>query len=377
MEILGGVNGLFGYLLPFLFVLLVVVFVHELGHFAVARWCGVKVKAFSIGFGPELLSYVDKKGTRWRLAAIPLGGYVRFVDDLNPASAQTGEAAPEVSPEDEDGRFQTKSLGARAAIVAAGPAANFLLAILVFAVFFYSYGQTVHPPVVGRVIENSAAAQAGFEPGDLIVSIAGKPIEDFSDIQRVVSASADETMTFVVDRAGRTLSLEATPRWDEIEDGFGNKMRLGLLGIAREGTDDVVVKTFGPVEALGAGVGQTWYIIERSLGYLFNVVRGTESADQLGGPIRVAQISGQMATLGFSALVNLAAVMSVSIGLINLFPIPMLDGGHLMFYAYEALRGRPLSPRLQGVGLQIGMTIVLAMMIFATWNDIARWVGVG
>ncbi|ODN71147.1 RIP metalloprotease RseP [Methylobrevis pamukkalensis] len=375
MSILEGLYGLVGYLVPFLFVLLVVVFVHELGHFVVARLCGVKVKAFSIGFGPEIFAFVDRKGTRWRLAAIPLGGYVKFIDDMNAASAQTGAPRVPLSPEDEAGRFQTKSIARRAAIVAAGPAANFLLAIAIFAFFFMSYGQPVYPPLVGSVMPDSAAAEAGFEEGDLIVAIEGSPISDFGEIQRVVGASATDTLRFSVERAGETIELLASPKWQTMDDRFGNEIRVGLLGITRTG--EMTLKHYGPLEAVGAGAAQTWYILERSLDYLRNVVLGVEPADQLGGPIRVAQISGQVATLGFAALVNLAAVMSVSIGMINLFPVPMLDGGHLMFYAVEAVRGRPLSERAQGVGFQIGMTLVLALMLFATWNDIMRWTGVG
>ncbi|SON54942.1 Metalloprotease MmpA [Hartmannibacter diazotrophicus] len=374
--VLGLYNGLIGTIVPFLFVLLVVVFFHELGHFLVARWCGVKVKAFSIGFGPELFGFNDSKGTRWRLAAIPLGGYVKFVDDLNPASAPTGETPVQLAPEDEAGRFQTKSIGRRAAIVAAGPIANFLLAIAIFTVFFMAYGKMVFPPEVGAVMPDSAAAEAGFQPGDQIVSIDGSKIRIFEDIQRVVSTSANETLTFGIERNGRSITLQAAPQWQELDDGFGNKMRIGLLGI-KPVEDSAQLERFDLFSAVGEATFRCYDIMSRSLGYIANVVRGIEKPDQLGGPIRVAQISGEVATLGFAALVNLAAVLSVSIGLINLFPIPLLDGGHLMFYALEALRGRPLSERAQGLGFQIGLAIVLAMMLFATWNDIARGINIG
>ncbi|MBH0239673.1 RIP metalloprotease RseP [Methylobrevis albus] len=373
MSIVEGLGStVFGYLLPFLFVLTIVVFVHELGHFVVARLCGVKVRTFSIGFGPELFGFDDRHGTRWRLAAIPLGGYVKFIDDADASSAGgRADGAPFV-----DGEFRSKSVGRRAAIVAAGPIANFLLAIVIFALFFSLVGRSVLPPRVDEVMPDSPAAAAGFQVGDIITEVDGRPIDDFSELQRAVNASGNVTLAVSVDRGGERVVLSATPQWRDQTDQFGNVVRLAVLGITHNRENVEVVK-LGPIDAVAAGVSETGYIISRTLGYLRNVVIGEEPADQIGGPIRVAQFSGQMASIGFVALINLAAMLSVSIGLINLFPVPLLDGGHLMFYAVEALRGRPLSERTQGIGFRIGMTIVLMLMVFATWNDITQLVSRG
>ncbi|GBE43173.1 metalloprotease MmpA [bacterium BMS3Bbin10] len=375
MEILTKLAG-FGdsflsYLLPFLFVLTVVVFFHELGHFIVARWCKVTVRVFSIGFGKEIFGFYDKKGTRWRLSWIPLGGYVKFLGDEDAASAPDREAMRKMSEEELAGSFHTKPLASRAAVVVAGPIANFLLAIVIFAFMFTFVGQRQTLPIVDAVTEGSAASQAGFKPGDRILSIDGEPIESFSEMQRIVSISADQELAIVVDRGGSELALRATPRKQEMTDVFGNTIRRGLLGIRRSASpDDWVLKKYDPATAIWMGTKETYFVVSRTLSYLYQVVTGREKADQLGGPIRIAQVSGQVATAGFFALMNLAAILSVSIGLINLFPIPMLDGGHLLFYAIEAVRGRPLSERTQEIGFRIGLALVLMLMIFATWNDV-------
>lgn len=368
-------------LLPFLFVLTVVVFIHELGHFLVARWCGVTVQTFSIGFGREIWGFNDKKGTRWRLAWIPLGGYVKFVDDENGASVPSRDALERLSPEDRAGAFQSKTLGQRAAVVAAGPIANFLLAILLFATIFVFVGVSVTAPRVDEVIPGGAAEAAGFKAGDLIVSIDGTPVESFNDMQRIVGASADTELTFVVDRGGGQMTLQATPGRRELTDRFGNKLRVGVIGIKRTTQpQDWEYRRYGPLEALWLGVKETHFIIAKTIGYLRDVVMGREAADQLGGPIRIAEVSGQVASAGFVPLLNLTAILSVSIGLINLFPIPLLDGGHLMFYALEAVRRRPLSARAQDIGFRIGLTLVLMLMMYATFNDlpiVKRWIGLG
>lgn len=367
--------------LAFLFVLTVVIFVHELGHFLVARWCGVRVKTFSIGFGKEIFGFNDRYNTRWRLAWIPLGGYVKFLDDENGASVPSREALQRMSAAEREGAFQTKPLASRAAIVAAGPIANFLLAILVFALTFTFVGVNVTAPRVDELVADGAAARAGFKAGDVIVSIDGQKIEAFSDMQRVVSASADNELTFGVDRSGALLTLKATPERREISDRFGNKLKVGVIGIKRNATQqEWQFKQYGPVEAVGLAVKESYYIVSRTLGYLYDVVTRRELGDQLGGPLRIADISGQVASLGFLALINLTAVLSVSIGLINLFPIPLLDGGHLMFYAIEAVRGRPLSERAQEVGFRIGLAIVLLLLVYTTYQDRLiplRWMGIG
>jgi len=372
INLLAGLgNTLLHYLVPFLFVLTVVVFIHELGHFLVARWCGVAVKVFSIGFGPEIFGFYDSKGTRWRVSWIPLGGYVKFIDDENVASA-SGRKVFEALPEAERKRsFQGKSLGQRAAIVAAGPIANFILAILIFTAIFSAFGERITAAKVDAVSANSAAERAGFQPGDSVVSIDGTAINSFTAMQRIVAMSPEEELHFVVDRGGSNVDITATPERKEITDRFGNTLRIGLLGIQRSASpDDWTLERHDPATAFVMAVKECYFVISRSLGYLYDVVTGREAADQLGGPIRIAQVSGQVATAGFVALLNLAAIISVSIGLINLFPIPMLDGGHLLFYGIEAVRGRPLSESTQEISFRIGLAFVLMLMIFATWNDL-------
>ena len=370
-QLAGLGDTLLRYIIPFLFVLTVVVFFHELGHFLVARWCGVGIKTFSIGFGPEIFGFNDRHGTRWRLSWIPLGGYVKFIDDENVASAGGRKAFEQLPPEEKARSFQGKTLGQRAAIVAAGPIANFILAIVIFTAIFTFFGERTTDAKVDVVNPGSAAERAGFLPGDRVVSIDGEPIKGFGEMQRIVGTSPDQTLVFVVERAGKTVEIKATPERKEITDRFGNTMRIGLLGIQRSASpDDWKLERHDPLSAFVMAVKETYFVISRSLGYLYDVIVGREAADQLGGPIRIAQVSGQVATAGFIALLNLAAIISVSIGLINLFPIPMLDGGHLMFYGIEAIRGRPLSDYIQEIGFRIGLAFVLMLMIFATWNDL-------
>ncbi|MBB3929039.1 regulator of sigma E protease [Kaistia hirudinis] len=375
MEIIGQIGhfgtGTLGYIIPFLFVLTLVVFFHELGHFLVARWCGVRVKAFSIGFGPEIVGFNDRHGTRWKISALPLGGYVRFFGDEDAASTPDRDALEAMSEEERRSSFFGKSVWQRAAIVAAGPIANFLLAIVIFAAIFALYGREITSARVDQVVAGSAAEQAGLQSGDVVLAIDGTTIESFNDLQRVVSVNADTPLTVLVERGGQKLTLTATPQRKEVTDRFGNVHRVGQLGISRNGSAaDVKVQRFSVPEAVWLGARETWFVVDRTFSYIGGLFAGRESTDELGGMIRVAQVSGQVATLGFVALVNLAAVLSVSIGLLNLFPIPMLDGGHLMFYAVEALRGRPLSARAQDIGFRIGLAAVVMLMIFTTWNDI-------
>ncbi|HZY23952.1 MAG TPA: RIP metalloprotease RseP [Beijerinckiaceae bacterium] len=377
MELFGVVGGaagsLLGYLIPFLIVLTVVVFIHELGHFLVGRWCGVGVNAFSIGFGPELVGFTDRHGTRWKLSAIPLGGYVKFAGDVNGASVPDAASLAQMSPAERAVSFHHKTVLQRALVVAAGPIANFLLAIAIFAGITYVNGRQILAPRVDVVQAGSAAKRAGFKPGDLVLSINGRSISSFTDMQRIVSASADDELSIAIDRDGREMTLTAVPDLKETETPFG-KQRIGLLGLqASRGPDDLKLVKYGLFDSIRLGAMETWYVVERTFTYIGRLVVGRESADQLSGPIRIAQVSGQVATLGGTAgLVSLVAVLSVSIGLINLFPIPLLDGGHLLFYGIEALRGRPLSDRAQEIGFRIGLAIVVMLMLFATWNDIVH-----
>jgi len=360
-----------GYILPFLFVLTIVVFFHELGHFLVARWCSVKVDAFSVGFGREIVGFNDRQGTRWKLCMIPLGGYVKFAGDENAASVPDRERIMQMSEEERRTAFVAKPVWQRAAVVAAGPIANFILAIVIFAFIFGVYGKTATAPVVDSLTPGGAAEVAGLLPGDEILSVDGREIETFNDLQRIVSASADIPLALEIARGSTVVDITVVPTYEEVTDNFGNTQRIGLLGVRRSVTpDQVIYLEFGPVEALAEGTKDTFYVAERTVNYIWGVISGREAADQLGGPIRVAQVSGQVATLGLVALLNLAAVLSISIGLINLMPIPMLDGGHLVFYAAEAVRGKPLSERVQDIGFRIGLGIVLFLMVFATWNDV-------
>ncbi len=377
MDVLSSVlGGSLGVIIPFLVVLTVVVFFHELGHFLVARWCGVRVLAFSVGFGPELIGREDKHGTRWKVCAIPLGGYVKFSGDENAASVPDRDGQAQMDEETRRTAFFAKNPWQRSAIVAAGPIANFILAIVIFAGMFGFLGKYETLPRVDQVQEGSAAEMAGILPGDVILSINGDPVESFGEVQRVVTVNAGVPIQMEVERDGAVEQLTATPELQEINDGFGNTQKVGILGIQRNTSqEDVIVKRFGPVEAVGEGVKETWYILDRTLGYIGGLFIGKEDPDQLGGPIRVAQISGQVATHGILPLINLTAVLSISIGLLNLMPVPMLDGGHLMYYVIEIVRGKPLSEKLQDFGFRIGITLVLLLMGFATWNDLRSIIG--
>jgi regulator of sigma E protease len=364
-------HGLIGYIVPFLFVLTIVVFFHELGHFLVARWAGVRVLTFSLGFGPELAGFNDRHGTRWKISAIPLGGYVKFFGDDTEASTPSTEALAHMTAEEQAGSFHHKKVGPRAAIVAAGPIANFILAIVIFTCLFTFFGKPSTTARVDKIEANSAAAKAGFQVGDIVTAIDGKTIGSFSDMQRIVGVHAGDQLTFTVKRGDSTLQLKGTPEQREVKDPFGNAHRLGVLGITRAtAPGDVVTERVDPATALWLGVKETWFVVDRTLAYIGGVFTGREAADQVGGPLRIAQISGQVATIGLTALVHLAAVLSISIGLLNLFPVPLLDGGHLLFYAVEAVRGRPLSNRAQEMGFRIGLGLVLMLMVFATYNDI-------
>jgi regulator of sigma E protease len=362
--------GAVTYIVPYIAVLAVVIFIHEMGHFLVARWCGIRVLTFSMGFGPEIAHFHDRRGTRWRLAAIPLGGYVKFYGDENAASAPDRERLAAMPESERSVSFYGQSVGRRAAVVAAGPIANFLLAIVIFAASFWIYGRPASEARVDQVVAGSAAEAAGFQPDDVILRIDGSSIASFAEMQRIVRISPDRPMRFDVSRGGQEVALTATPKRQEVQDSFGQTLRIGVLGISRKPETEIPHREYGLGEAVVGAVGETWFVIDRTMSYIGGIFTGRESADQLSGPIRIAQVSGQAAQLGFEVLFELAAVISVSIGLLNLFPIPLLDGGHLLFYAVEAIRGRPLSERAQEVGFRIGIAMVLSLMLFATWNDI-------
>lgn len=377
MDWLSAISGATGSLaltlISFLVVLTVVVFIHEFGHFWVGRLCGVGVTAFSIGFGRELFGWTDRKGTRWKLSAIPLGGYVKFVGDLNAASVPDQEQLDQMPPEQRAISFPHQNIAKRAAIVAAGPIANFILAIAIFTGFNYFNGRQVLEARIEAVQPGSAAEKAGFQPKDRILSIDGRQIDTFADMQLIVSSSAGEPLTFTVERAGQTVALVATPNFVERTSPFG-KQRIGLLGVEAS-KDPTAIKrlSYTAWGALKAGVAETWNLVDRTLNFIRRLVMGWESADQLSGPIGIARASGTAFDVGgVYSLVSLIGFMSVSIGLINLFPIPLLDGGHLLFYAIEAVRGRPLSEKAQEIGFRIGFALVAMLMLFATWNDLVH-----
>lgn len=366
-------HSFLGYVVPFLFVLALVVFIHELGHFLVGRWCGVDVKVFSIGFGREVFGFNDRHGTRWRIALIPLGGYVKFSGDADAASAADHDEVSRMTAEERARSFPAQSIGERAAIVAAGPIANFLLAIFIFAATVFVFGKQVLIPRVDQIVAGSAAERAGLRQGDLVTAIDGQPIASFNDMQRAISVRPNEVVSVTVSRDGATLTLPVTPTLVETSTPMG-KQRIGIIGVqASRKAEDWTTRNFSLLESLHNGVSETWYVVERTYDYLGKLVSGRESTDQLSGPIRIAQVSGIVAASGgILALLNLAAILSVSIGLMNLLPVPMLDGGHLMFYAVEALRGRPLSERAQEIGFRVGLGLVLMLMLFVTWNDLVH-----
>jgi regulator of sigma E protease len=364
---LGSLGGNYtSWIVPFLFTLTIIVFFHELGHFLVARLCGIKVLVFSIGFGPELVGFYDRRGTRWKISAIPLGGYVKFFGDENEASVPDASTLAAMTEEERKQSFPGQTVAARAAVVAAGPITNFILAVVLFAGVFMSYGKTTAIPRIAAVEPSSPAAAAGFKVGDVIVSIDGSKIDNFGDVQRIVNFSPGMTLTIEVDRGGALFTLKATP---------AEKDKKGMLGITRSNEPgDVRTDPVGAVEAVWLGADKTWFVVATTMTYLRDVVMGRQSADQIGGPIKIAQISGEVAKLGFGPLLDLTALLSVSIGLLNLFPIPLLDGGHLLFYSIEAVRGRPLSERAQEFGFRIGLAIVLMLMIFAAFNDLRPFI---
>jgi regulator of sigma E protease len=359
------------YFVPFLFVLAVIVFFHELGHFLIARWCGVRVIAFSVGFGPELFGYTDRHGTRWKVCAIPLGGFVKFLGANSIDSVGDSPGALQIDVDDSRATFVGASVGRRIAIVAAGPIASFLLTVSIFTGGFMWFGREVTLARVEEVRPNSPAALAGFLPGDIVIAVDNLKIDGFDELVRLVSVSPGQTLKITIDRQGSRRVLDVAPAVGE--DSLGNVTWTAQLGIGRSSApEDSKIEPIGPVQALDFALRQTWFIVDQTLQYLFKVFVGRESADQLGGPIKIAQIAGQAATFGFAALLQLAAMLSATVGLINLLPVPALDGGHILFYAIEAGRGRPVSRSAQKWGTRIGLSLILALMIFTTINDVVR-----
>lgn len=355
----------------FVGLLTVIVFIHELGHFLVGRWCGARVDAFSIGFGREIFGWNDKHGTRWRFAWLPLGGYVKFAGDSNAASM------PDEQATDDPTTFHGRPLWQRASIVLAGPMANFLLAIVLLSAIFMTVGKERIEPVVSTVIAGSAAEKAGIRPNDKIVRLDDTVINTFSDLPKYITDKAGVEIVATVIRDGREVILKVTPQATTVKDGMGGKIAIGRLGVSRKVVGNPLVR-LGPVEAVATASLETWSYITRSLSYIKGMIIGRVSTDQLAGPVGIAQLTGNVAQVSFVALVHLGAILSISIGLINLFPIPMLDGGHLLYYVIEAVRGKALSQKAQEVGFMVGFAVVVSLMLFATRNDLFirnNWLG--
>ena len=379
---MAGVNAIadllawFGwYVVPFIAILSVIVTVHELGHYLVGRWCGVKIDAFSLGFGHELFARVDARGTRWRIGALPLGGYVKFHGDANAASV--GDAAIDPSV-DRSVTLAGQPLRNRAAIVLAGPVANFILAFVIFTGMFMAFGRIEHVARIGRVEAGSPAATAGFQAGDLIKTINGSPIDSFEALQESTLMSTGLPMNFVVDREGHQVNITATPQITVVDQGVFGKRRMGHLGLASSADrNDAKIERCGLPTCAGWGAAQEWFIVKATGAYVAGIFAGRESTDQMSGLIGAAQMAGEMAKISLWELFSLAAWFSVSVGLMNLLPIPLLDGGHLAFYALEGLRGRPLSERAQEIGLRIGIALVALLVVFTTSHDLFRLVTSG
>ncbi|WOC14814.1 RIP metalloprotease RseP [Pseudochrobactrum sp. MP213Fo] len=368
---IGSSSLLVGTLLPFIFVLAVVVFVHEMGHFLVGRWCGIGVKAFSIGFGPEVLGYTARNGTRWKLCAIPLGGYVKFVGDENAASGPNGEIISTLTEAERKVAFANQKVWKRAATVFAGPAFNFLLTIAILSFFFASYGRMVADPMIAEVRDGSPAATAGFKAGDRFVMVDGSKITTFADVQRIVNGRSGDELSFTVERDGRELNLKAVPEITEQTDQLGNKIKLGVIGVTTtDSAGNFRRIEYSPLESVGAAVVETGHIITRTGTFLKRMVMGREDKCQLGGPVKIANMAGQAAQHGFEWIVQLIAMLSVGIGLFNLFPIPPLDGGHLVIYAGEAVLGRPVPVAMQELFFKLGFLVVLGFMGFVFYNDL-------
>jgi regulator of sigma E protease len=361
------------YVVPFIVILSLIVAVHELGHYLVGRRCGVKIDAFSLGFGPELVARVDSRGTRWRIGALPLGGYVKFHGAANAASV--GEGANTNLSVDRSLTLAGQPLRNRAAIVVAGPVANFILAFVIFTGMFMAFGRVEHDARIGRVEVGSPAAAAGFQAGDVVKAINGNSIDSFEALQESTLMSTGLPMNFVVDRKGEKVDLTATPQITVVDQGVFGKRRMGHLGLASSSAkNDAKIEHCGLMTCAAWGAAQEWFIVKATGTYIAGIFAGRESTDQMSGLIGAAQMAGEMAKISLWELFSLAAWFSVSVGLMNLLPVPLLDGGHLAFYAFEALRGRPLSERAQEIGLRIGIVLVALLVVFTTSHDLFRLV---
>jgi regulator of sigma E protease len=359
----------------FIFVVTVVVFFHEFGHFMIARLCGVAVDTFSIGFGSEIVGWTDKKGTRWKISWLPIGGDVKFLGDENAASVPDREGLEKLSPADQRNAFPNKPLIHRILVVAAGPVANFVLAFVLFVVLFVTVGAKGLSTYVGGVQKDSPAAAAGIRAGDKITAVNGHRVQLFyGELQGLVQASRGKPLALSIERQGKSMTLQVTPRRIDAKDIYGEDLKAVAIGVF-PATDTAENTVFLPVSLTKApllAAAQCWGIVDVSFTYLWRIVSHHADTSNLAGPIGMAQMAKSAASHGFYDLIYLVAFISVSIGLVNLFPIPLLDGGHLLYYACEAVLGRPLNARTQDVGFRVGLALVLGLVIFATWNDLVR-----
>ena len=367
---LTGIESFFGqavYAIPaFIFLITMVVFFHELGHFSVARYFGVRIETFSIGFGPAIVSWRDRKNTLWKISWFPLGGFVKFFGDADGASTPDRDAASKMTDTDRAVAFPFKPLYQRALIVVAGPVANFILALVILTAFFMVNGKLVTPAVISWVQPNSPAQAAGIQVGDKFLEVDGEKIQSYEQVVQLISLSAGETLPIKLQRGGQVIDISATPRLVEVQGPFGNKQKVGQIGIKDLAKSYRV--PLGPFQAIGAAVDEIGEIVSSSFRAREQLMRGNTS--QLSGPVGIMKISGQVARVSFVALIQLVALLSVSIGLVNLFPIPLLDGGHLLYYAFEGVLGRPLGERAQDVGFRLGLAVVAGIFLLVTWNDL-------
>jgi len=366
------IPGILWSILFFALAIAPLVFIHELGHYLVGRWCGVKVETFAIGFGKPVAAWTDRHGTRWQIGWLPLGGYCKFAGDMSAASEPSDEwlALP---PEERNRTFQAKPVWQRALIVVAGPAVNFLFAIVVFAALFGTYGEPRTPPVIAFVEAGSAADAAGLKIGDTISAIGGTSIDRFEDVARIVQIHPLERMRVEGQRAGEPFAVDIVPKATLVRDRFGNEARIGRFGIG--GGRQVFVK-LAPHEIVGASLRFTAASVSMMAETLGQVVTGRRSVDELGGPVKMAKYSGEQATLGPLGFILFMTMVSINLGFINLLPIPTLDGGHLVFYAAEAIRRKPVGLRAQEWAFRSGLVMLLGFMIFVTVNDLGIWRGI-
>ena len=357
------------YALAFFTAIIIIVFVHEFGHFIIGRWCGVKIETFSVGFGREIFGFNDRYGTRWKCCWIPMGGYVRFLGDANAASMPS--STTEMTP----GSLQAAPVWKRAAIVVAGPIANFILAILIFAAAYSLVGQPINEPRVDEVTADGAAKSAGILAGDYIRTIDGNAVHSFMDIQRAMIMQGETQVTLGIERNKQMLEIKLLPKVVESVDAFGHIGRVSLIGFRHDPTKDPVgFERLSPFAAVAKGVDETVFVAKTTLRYVGKLFMGREKSDQVHGPIGMAQMAGQTASMGFWPFITFIALISVSIGLVNLFPIPMLDGGHLVFYLIEAVFGKPVGPVAQEWSFRIGLSAMVALMLFATNNDLSPYI---